>query len=329
MEASVAPRGPCMSVALQGGGALGAFTMGVIDGLLSSGVRIGAASGASSGALNAVLLADGLARGGADEARKRMAAFWNHMSRLSLAGRMMGSGMRTAMQMMGMAEYSPSPYSSNPFRINPLRDAVGDHVDFSRLSRSGIPLFISATRVLDGQPRIFTGAEVTLDAIMASTCLPRLQSAVEIGGDAYWDGGYTSNPPLMPLVHSGIGRDILLVQLTADRVPVVPMTSEAIKNHLADMPFHEGLLREVSMFRSMRALAIDGHLVAGEMSARLSQARLSRIMLSDHTQKLVSDPTDASSAAIMTLSTAGRLLGTRFAQDRFASPEFMDAPVLQ
>src|SRR6186713_3085818 len=202
--------GKRINLALQGGGALGAFTWGVLDHLLEDGrLTIEGISGASAGAVNAVILADGLARGGPEEARKRLADFWRAASRdgeMSNFSRAISERLFSLIPIAGgpmkawfdtMASYL-SPYDLNPLNINPLKDLIVRFVDFDAVKKSGMPLFIAATNVHTGRLRVFPCDKIDADAVMASAALPYVFKAVEIEGVPYWDGGYTANPPIYP-----------------------------------------------------------------------------------------------------------------------------------
>jgi NTE family protein len=245
-----------VNLALQGGGAHGAFTWGVLDALLEDGrLSFEAISGTSAGAMNAVVLADGLARGGPVGARRRLAAFWR---RVSIASAGVGAAADLIKSMLAFWRFpraSPfawveawadfaSPYRANPMNINPLRDLLARIVDFDRVRASGGPrLFLSATNVLTGKVKVFSGSEITADAVMASACLPDLFQAVEIAGEFYWDGGYMGNPALFPLFDSA-SADTLLVQVNPLHRNSVPRTVAAIAERLAEITFNASLLRE-------------------------------------------------------------------------------------
>jgi len=211
-----------INLALQGGGAHGAFTWGVLDQLLDDGrIEIEGISGASAGAVNAVMLADGLTRGGPDEARQRLADFWRavsvdgHLGSLqrSVVERLFpfvpGDGLWfTAMSRM------LSPYDLNPLNINPLKELIERFVNFEAIRRDrGLELFISATNVQTGELRVFTRAEITAEVVMASAALPLLFRAVEIDGMPYWDGGYSGNPVVTPFLRATATEDALIVQI--------------------------------------------------------------------------------------------------------------------
>jgi len=217
-----------VSLALQGGGAHGAFTWGVLDAILEDGrLAIEALSGTSAGAMNAVVLAEGWIEGGADGARGKLEAFWRAISvdgkyggsERSLIDTMLGAwggsnGVPPGMIWFEMFSKVASPYDINPLNINPLRGVIADLIDFDKVRAcTQVKLFIAATNVRSGKIRLFNGPELTPDHLMASACLPMLFQAVEIGKEAYWDGGYMGNPALFPLFYEAAGDDILLVQI--------------------------------------------------------------------------------------------------------------------
>src|SRR5271166_6039924 len=179
-----------IALALQGGGSFGAFTWGVLDRLLEDGTEFDAISGASAGSMNAVLLASGLQKGGPDGARAALDGFWHDVA---------DTPSLPSFALTALAASVPfvSPYYHNPLGLNPLRDLLTKHVDFDRLRAAPpVRLMIAATRVRDGGLRIFREDEVSLDSVLASACLPMMQRAVEIDGEAYWDGAYSANPQL-------------------------------------------------------------------------------------------------------------------------------------
>ena len=214
-----------VDLALQGGGAHGAFTWGVLDRFLEEDwLQIEGISGTSAGAMNAVVLADGHAAGGREGAQAALRDFWRRVSdaaRLSPFRRspldiMLGRWtMDTSPVFLAfdLAARIFSPYDLNPMGGNPLRDILADSVDFERVARSPIRLFVTATNVRTGRGRVFRNAEITPDVLLASACLPTLFQAVEIDGEAYWDGGYAGNPTITPLVRECSSSDTVLVQV--------------------------------------------------------------------------------------------------------------------
>jgi NTE family protein len=194
-----------INLALQGGGAYGAFTWGVLDHLLEDGrLTFEGISGTSAGAVNAVMLADGLRRGGPDEARNRLAEFWNAASigsglpplQKAVVGRLFSLLPEDGPTFDWLTAWSKylSPYDLNPLNINPLKDLIERFVDFEGLRADARPLFIAATNVQTGRLRVFTREKISAEAVMASACLPAIFRAVEIDGVPYWDGGYLGNP---------------------------------------------------------------------------------------------------------------------------------------
>jgi len=270
-----APRKPIV-LALQGGGAHGAFTWGVLDHLLQDGrLEIRGLSGASAGAMNAVMVVDGLARGGPEEARKRLAAFWRGAS---FGGRLPGP-QRAALDRMlpwlpgpspmevyarGLARFL-SPYDLNPLNINPLRELITEQVDFEAVRGfSDLHLFVSATDVHSGQPRVFSRSEITADVVMASAALPLLFQAVEIDGVPYWDGGYGANPAILPLVEACEGTDVLVVQINPLLRQGTPSTSQAIVDRINEITFNASLASELRTLSTIAQLIDQGRLKPGK-----------------------------------------------------------------
>lgn len=261
-----------VNLALQGGGAHGAFTWGVLDRFIEDGrLDFEAISGTSAGAMNAVVLADGLMRGGADGARERLETFWRGISREGLAGRANAilEPILSFWQVPtfprfpafpGFANFA-SPYTLNPLDINPLRDVLEDLVDFTMVrANEGLQLFISATNVHDGKIKIFSGKEITAEAVMASACLPHLFRAVEIDGEAYWDGGYSGNPALFPFFTETVCEDILLVQINPVRREDVPTSGREIMERLSEITFNASLLREFRAIDFVNRMLDEGRL---------------------------------------------------------------------
>jgi NTE family protein len=252
-----------IDLALQGGGAHGAFTWGVLDRLLEDErIEIDALSGASAGAMNAVVLAAGLLDGGRGGAREAMRRFWSRVSRASGAGGVLrgflGDWGLAGPPLAWYADWMPralSPYQMNPFDLNPLRDILRDEVDFDRLrAEPGPRLFVSATQVRTGRLREFRRDELTADAVLASACLPMLYRAVEIDGEAYWDGGYVGNPSLLPLIEQSPAHDLVVVQINPSSRDAVPTTSRDILDRLNEITFNASLVKELRTLALMRRL---------------------------------------------------------------------------
>lgn len=247
-----------VNLALQGGGAHGAFTWGVLDHLLEDGrLEIEAISGTSAGALNAVALADGLVRGGVEGARERLWDLWRAISEMSTWSPVQRAPLDVYFGNWSL-ENSPgfwwtemlsrmtSPYVINPLNYNPLRDIVDRHVDFDRVRACGsCRLFVSATNVETGRVKVFNHRELTLDMVMASACLPMVFKAVEIDGVPYWDGGYMGNPSLFPFNHGTRSADVVIVQINPVERRGTPTTAQEIMNRVNEITFNASLLREL------------------------------------------------------------------------------------
>lgn len=255
-----------LGLALQGGGAHGAFTWGVLDRLLDEPrLAFPVITGASAGALNGAMLVSGHAGGGRQGAQKALADLWEGIGRIGAivaplqgSARMAtdlgltGAGMMQAMMRMW------SPAQLNPFNINPLRDLLGELVDVEALRRSrAMRLHVSATEVETGAARIFTGEALSIDVLMASACLPTLYQAVPIDGVPYWDGGYSANPPLTPLVprpddDAAVG-EALLIQINPERRPGAPVTASDILHRVSEITFNASLIAELRHVASIRS----------------------------------------------------------------------------
>jgi len=302
----MARAGDSLSLALQGGGSFGAFTWGVLDRLLEAGTSFPAVSGASAGAVNAVLLADGLARGGPDGARAGLSAFWERLGQRGAVGPLGLMHRAATASLLRMS--GSSPYQFNPLGLNPLRELLTEAVDFERLRASAAPrLLIATTRVRDGGLRLFTHAEITVDVVLASSCLPMMQQAVEIDGEAYWDGGYSANPPLRDLVLGGDAEDVLLVQIMPDEQDTLPRNVMDITRRLSEIAFAAPLQRELRALEDMREACRGPRLLQSERCRRLTRTRLHRIAASDSVPDLGAlDPLSTSPALLHSLRDHGR-----------------------
>lgn len=254
-----------LDLALQGGGAHGAYTWGVLDRLLEDDrIDIEGISGTSAGAMNGVVMADALTRGGKETARQALRDFWKAVSRAGMASPIRRSPMDVltgnwsldnspGYVAMDLMTRLVSPYQLNPLNLNPLRDIVASHIDFDRVRQCDqLKLFIAATNVRTGKQRVFRREEMSVDAVMASACLPFMFQAVEIDGEAFWDGGYMGNPALFPLMEECSARDILLVQINPIRRDELPTTASAIMNRLNEITFNAALIKEVRMIALLK-----------------------------------------------------------------------------
>jgi len=288
-----------INLALQGGGAHGAFTWGVLDHLLEDGrFTIEGISGASAGAINAVLLADGLARGGREEAQKRLAEFWRAAS---LGGDLPEVQRRALDRLFSIVPLDDtpmgiwfnalsrflSPYDFNPLNINPLKDLIVRFVDFDAIRAcEGLRLFISATNVRSGKLRVFPREKITADVIMASACLPLLFQAVEIDGVPYWDGGYVGNPPLFPLFHATETEDVLIVQINPLERASVPRTNQEIMGRVNEISFNASLMAELRAIEFVGRLIERGQIPRGRAQGEYRRINVHRIVLEGSAKKL-------------------------------------------
>jgi NTE family protein len=274
-----------VDLALQGGGAHGAFSWGVLDRLLEEPwLLIEAVSGTSAGAMNAAVMAHGYTLDGAAGAREALAAFWRKVSdaaRFSpfqrgpldvLLGRwtLDHSPLFVAMDMMARVF---SPYDLNPAGANPLSAILAETVDFDRLSASPIKLFVTATNVRTGRGRVFRNRELTPDVLLASACLPTMFQAVQIDGEAYWDGGYAGNPTITPLVRECVSQDTILVQINPVERPGTPRSAREILNRVNEISFNAVLLKELKMIALLRKVAQAGD----DEGARWASMRIHRV----------------------------------------------------
>lgn len=262
-----------VNVALQGGGAHGAFTWGVLDRLLEDGrIDFEAISGTSAGAMNAVVVADGFMRSGPDGARQALQDFWEAVSREGAKSPIQRSPINVFMGDWSL-DTSPgylffdhltrlaSPYDLNPLNYNPLRDLLEAQVDFDRITAGNkMKLFVSATNVHTGRVRVFTCGEITPDVVMASACLPFMFQAVEIDGVPYWDGGYMGNPVLFPFFNSCASSDVVLVQINPIERKTTPRTVREILNRVNEITFNSSLLKELRAIEFVARLIDDGKL---------------------------------------------------------------------
>ncbi|WP_343736452.1 patatin-like phospholipase family protein [Acidovorax sp.] len=289
MHEATRPR-PRLNLALQGGGSHGALTWGVLDALLEDGQwQFDGVSGTSAGAMNAVALAHGFAQAaqqhkdpedahlaGCTLARESLTRLWEGVG--ALGSLTWGTPLSAANPLVGMMSQWFSPYQTNPLGINPLRKLLEREVDFSLLcsARTGVvgpKVFVCATNVRTGRGEIFFGPRLSADAVMASACLPMLFKAVEIEGEAYWDGGYSGNPALHPLIYQTDTSDILLVQINPVEHLDVPSSASEIMERMNEVTFNASLLAELRAIEFVRRLLAEGKLDA----RRYKSVRMHRI----------------------------------------------------
>ncbi|OQS08332.1 esterase [Chromobacterium violaceum] len=290
-----------LSLALQGGGAHGAFTWGVLDALLEAGrYRFDGLSGTSAGAMNAVAVAHGLCLGGPEAARETLAAFWLRVGE-SLPGEMarpspfsMDSTVSPSLKMALKLSQWFSPYQLNPLDYNPLRDIIVSLFDFERIRQaSPVQLFVAATHANSGQLKLFRNDDLCADALLASACLPSLQQAVMIDGEPYWDGGFAANPAIFPLFKFCRSDDILLVLLSPMAHGETPRTAEEIQRRAMLLGFNSAFLREMRLFALLREMADAPVYLRGRLERHLLATRFHLIEAHDLLSEL-----DASSRAL-------------------------------
>lgn len=284
-----------LNLALQGGGAHGAFTWGVLDRLLEEeDIEIGGISGTSAGAMNAAVLVDGYHEGGRARARAQLHEFWRQIS--EEAGRISPLGQQTPPEHIGLlpgfewlSALNPldmlsrvfSPYELNPLNFNPLRKVL-ERMVCNRQIQDCIPLFITATNVETGEPRVFREHEITIDVLLASACLPFMYQAVEIDGVPYWDGGYMGNPAIWPLIYNTKCVDVLLVQINPIMRAGAPKTAIDIMNRVNEISFNSSLIGEMRAINFVRKLIDQGKLSEGEYA----RVRMHRVMPPQDAQML-------------------------------------------
>ncbi len=280
MNQSSKPQRKHISLALQGGGAHGAFTWGVLDRLMrDKHIFIDGISGTSAGAMNAAVFTDGFIKGGRQGAVDNLYTFWKKVSEQSVLTAHNGNGWGTgswfapqsadpwnvdnapAFMMADFVTRMFSPYQLNPMNINPLRDILMDMVDFEQLRRrKDIKLFVSATNVRTCKLKLFRTNELCVEALLASACIPLAFQAVEFRGEHYWDGGYLANPAISPLIHECHSGDVIIVQINPMNRPDLPKTAREILNRLNEISFNSTLVREMSGMATISKLVADGKL---------------------------------------------------------------------
>ncbi len=318
-----------INLALQGGGAHGAFTWGVLDRILQDErIEIAAISGTSAGALNGAALKVGLLRGGREAARDNLDWFWEQVGAISddsILGWMDAFAPSARLLATAMA-YSPafagfdlstrfmSPYASGSFYKNPLQSIVDQFAFDAVGAADGPQLHVGATNLRTGKIRLFTGSEITSDALLASACLPTLFQAVEIDGEAYWDGGYTGNPALFPLFQTALPDDIVVVNINPLHREDIPKDPQAIQNRINEISFNSSLLREVRAIRFVKRLLAQGAVPAGSMKNVLVHMIADDALMNDLNVATKSVPNPV---VLARLKQAGRAAADSFLADHF------------
>ena len=248
-----------INLALQGGGAHGAFTWGVLERLMSDDrLFIDGLSGTSAGAMNAVVFTDGFVRGRQKGAIAALNNFWRRVSEGALIPMAMSKALAPLHNGWNMDDTLGfhvldavtrlfSPYQLNPLDLHPLRDILNELVDFEGLRQHPeIKLFVAATNVRTGKLKVFRTPELSVEALLASACLPVMFRAVEIDGESYWDGGYLANPPISPLIHECVSKDVVIIQINPMNRPEVPTMAREILNRINEISFNSSLVREMN-----------------------------------------------------------------------------------
>jgi NTE family protein len=312
-----------VDLALQGGGAHGAYTWGVLDRLLEAPqLRIEGISGTSAGAMNAAVLAHGHAAGGREGAKAALEDFWKRVARAAMFSPFRRSPLDVLLGRwtldtspmflaLDLAARVFSPYDLNPRGANPMRDILAECVDFAHLEQSPIRLFVTATNVRTGRGRVFHNAELTPEALLASACLPTLFQAIEIDGEAYWDGGYVGNPTITPLVRECASSDTILVQVNPVERPDTPRSAREILDRLNEVSFNSPLMKELRMIALLRQVADPGH----TEGARWAEMRIHRIASGMMTKLGYSSKLNAEWEFLCMLRDEGRRCAETFLKD--------------
>lgn len=262
-----------LNLALQGGGAHGAYTWGALDRLLEEeDIEVEGVSATSAGAMNGAMYTTGLKCGGPEEAKRRLAAFWNRIRDAYPLNQPPWSIWAQAFNGIIPPAFNPtyalggavsllvSPYQLNLLDINPLRDTLEELIDFADIKRSTAPrLFVCATDVQSGRARIFKGKDLTVEALLASACLPTLYKAVEIDGRAYWDGGFTGNPALWPLIYECATQDLMVIHVNPIDRAETPRDARSIHDRVNEISFNSNLLNEIRAINTIDRLVAEGY----------------------------------------------------------------------
>jgi NTE family protein len=274
---------PRLNLALQGGGAHGAFTWGVLDTLLDAPhIEFEGLSGSSAGAMNAVVMADGWMKNGRVGARNALTDFWTEIGKHIPASATQGEGdsitLTRASKLLANWAGNFSPAQLNPLDLNPLRGQLKRQIDFEGLRKySPFKLFVGTTQASTGKLRVFRESELTVDVLLASACLPKIHRSVEIDGEAYWDGGYSANPAVFPLFYECDSADVLLVLLSPLHRQDTPHTVEQIEARIAELSFSANFMREMRMFTLASDFSSPTFLTMGRLERRLQRMRFHMI----------------------------------------------------
>ncbi|WP_370164627.1 patatin-like phospholipase family protein [Marisediminitalea sp.] len=265
-----------ISLALQGGGAHGAFTWGVLNRLLEEKwLTFEGLSGASAGAMNAVMLAEGWRKGKQQGAKQQLADFWYAVASQNIDFALPEEITQSVTQWWLNAFQMLSPYNINLLDVNPLRDIVEANVDFKKLQRdSPFSLYISATEVSTGKLALFNADELTSAHLLASACLPSIHKAVEVSGKHYWDGGFAGNPAIYPLIHQCKAKDILIVLLQPLIRDELPTSAQDISDRVTEIGFHSNFMREMNTLARIRTMLKGKKWLLGKLEKQINALRL-------------------------------------------------------
>lgn len=318
-----------LNLALQGGGSHGAFTWGVMDRLLEDGrIRFDGICGTSAGAMNAIVCAYGNMKGGPEKARETLHDFWQKISaageryspvRNSPLNAMFNDAIRdTSYALFDTLTRSFSPYQLNPLNFNPLREVLEEVVKFDQFTdRAGIRVFVCATNVRTGKPRVFRNNEVTADSVLASACLPTLFQAVEIGGEHYWDGGYVGNPPIYPLIYETDALDVLVVHINPFDVQALPRKAGEIMDRINEISFNSSLVSEMRAIAFVQKMISDGW-IKDEFRSMLRNMRMHAIRADKDLMHLgIESKLDPSWEHLTTLRDLGRARAAEWLEQNF------------
>jgi NTE family protein len=317
-----------IAVALQGGGSHGAFTWGVLDALLSDGrLIIEGLSGTSAGAMNALCIAQGIAEGGNEGARHKLNEYWGIISENAQKGIMkpgfidqwMGNPTlknSAGFQLLEATRAMMSPYQFNPLNKNPLKDMIEKIFDFDKIknSKDGPKVFLCATHVATGKLKIFKNEELSIEAVLASACLPTLFQAVEVNGEFYWDGGFIGNPAIYPIIENCSTPDIVVLQLSQQHRPKLPTTNREITDRFKEITYNGSLLREMRAISFITKLIDKGIIGEGKMK------RLYMHLIRDQEKFLDFDLSNALNSTpefINDLHDAGIKAGQKWIKDNY------------
>jgi NTE family protein len=270
-----------ITLALQGGGAHGAFTWGVLDRLLEDErLLIEGISGTSAGAMNGAVVVWGMSQGGPAAARELLAKFWNQVAETgrysifqpTVLDKMFGNPANLDLspfyQSFDLMTRLFSPYQLNPRNQNPLKEALEDMIDFAKVREGdGVKLFISTTNVRTGKIRVFRNHELTADVLLASACLPHLFQAVEVDGEHYWDGGFMGNPAMFPLIYNCRASDVVLIEINPIRIEQLPESARAIADRMNAISFNATMMREMRTIAFVTRL-LERHRLTGRSGLR-------------------------------------------------------------